>query len=87
MSLPMVGETLQRGPKGKESGLVCILKLSGKKTALGEFSGETPVGWWGTEGASPQSKWIISQVKTQRHDLETNRASVFNIGVVESDKT
>jgi len=34
----------KRGPKGKESGLVCILKLSGKKTAIGKFSGETPVG-------------------------------------------
>jgi len=76
VSLPTVGETLQRGPKGKESGLVCILKLSGKRTTIGKFSGETPIGWRGTEGASPWNLRIISQVKGQRYDLETSRASV-----------
>ena len=68
MSLPTVGETLQRGPKVKEANIGQVLKLSGKKTAIGKFSGETP-GWWGTEGANPLNRWTISQVKGQRHDL------------------
>ena len=40
----MVGDTRQREPKGKEDGLTCVLKLSDKRTTVGEFSGESLAG-------------------------------------------
>jgi len=40
----MVGDTRQREPKGKESRLICVLKLSGERTTVGEFSGESLAG-------------------------------------------
>ncbi len=53
MAWPTVGETLKRAPKGKEAGLICALKLSGKKTTGKSFSGESLLEE-ATEGAIPQ---------------------------------
>ncbi len=80
MAWPTVGETL------KGAGLICVSKLSGKKTTGKHFSGESLAG--GDRRGNPVQGRVISQVKGQRRGLlKANHASIlFYRDLVGNDK-
>ena len=80
MSWPTVGDTRQREPKGKGAyDLLCALKLSGERTTVGEFSGETPVSG-APKGEVRRGAGNLSGKRTELDLLKTDYASVIFYG-------